>query len=77
MTGNGKDEALPYFFLMYLGGDSDLKAQEPQDLRPLLHGLQECKECDQVFPDVQRWVNSRYAQKQICSRTWYWSDLSS
>uniref|UniRef100_A0A671XUW8 MDS1 and EVI1 complex locus n=1 Tax=Sparus aurata TaxID=8175 RepID=A0A671XUW8_SPAAU len=23
------------------------------DLRPLLHGLQECKECDQVFPDVQ------------------------
>ncbi|XP_075957049.1 histone-lysine N-methyltransferase MECOM isoform X2 [Anarhichas minor] len=37
------------------GGDSDLQAQEPQDLRPLLmsHGLQECKECDQVFPDVQ------------------------
>ncbi|XP_068173029.1 histone-lysine N-methyltransferase MECOM isoform X4 [Antennarius striatus] len=37
------------------GGDSDLKAQEPQDLRPLhmSHGLQECKECDQVFPDVQ------------------------
>lgn len=42
--------------LMYLGGDSDLKAQEPQDLRPLLmsHGLHECKECDQVFPDSQR-----------------------
>ncbi|XP_040929375.1 histone-lysine N-methyltransferase MECOM isoform X10 [Betta splendens] len=37
------------------GGDSDLKAQEPQDLRPLLmsHGLHECKECDQVFPDAQ------------------------
>ncbi|KAM6931793.1 histone-lysine N-methyltransferase MECOM [Lycodopsis pacificus] len=37
------------------GGDSDLQSQEPQDLRPLLmsHGLQECKECDQVFPDVQ------------------------
>ncbi|XP_040039945.2 MDS1 and EVI1 complex locus protein EVI1 isoform X10 [Gasterosteus aculeatus] len=37
------------------GGDSDLQDQEPQDLRPLLmsHGLQECKECDQVFPDVQ------------------------
>uniref|UniRef100_A0A3Q3L0A6 MDS1 and EVI1 complex locus n=1 Tax=Mastacembelus armatus TaxID=205130 RepID=A0A3Q3L0A6_9TELE len=37
------------------GGDSDLKAQEPQDLRPLhmSHGLHECKECDQVFPDVQ------------------------
>ncbi|XP_017279491.1 histone-lysine N-methyltransferase MECOM isoform X2 [Kryptolebias marmoratus] len=37
------------------GGDSDLKAQEPEDLRPLhmSHGLHECKECDQVFPDVQ------------------------
>ncbi|KAE8295458.1 MDS1 and EVI1 complex locus protein EVI1-A [Larimichthys crocea] len=37
------------------GGDSDLKAQEPQDLRPLhvSHGLHECKECDQVFPDIQ------------------------
>ncbi|KAM7399501.1 hypothetical protein PAMP_018768 [Pampus punctatissimus] len=37
------------------GGDGDLKAQEPQDLRPLhmSHGLQECKECDQVFPDIQ------------------------
>uniref|UniRef100_A0A3Q3ES45 MDS1 and EVI1 complex locus n=1 Tax=Kryptolebias marmoratus TaxID=37003 RepID=A0A3Q3ES45_KRYMA len=30
-------------------------AQEPEDLRPLhmSHGLHECKECDQVFPDVQ------------------------
>ncbi|KAM7413353.1 hypothetical protein PAMA_020644 [Pampus argenteus] len=37
------------------GGDGDLKDQEPQDLRPLhmSHGLQECKECDQVFPDIQ------------------------
>ncbi|KAM8904343.1 histone-lysine N-methyltransferase MECOM isoform 1-T1 [Spinachia spinachia] len=37
------------------GGERDLQDQEPQDLRPLLmsHGLQECKECDQVFPDVQ------------------------
>ncbi|XP_065816128.1 histone-lysine N-methyltransferase MECOM [Labrus bergylta] len=37
------------------GGDGDLKGQEPQDLRPLhmSHGLLECKECDQVFPDVQ------------------------
>nr|XP_020455990.1 MDS1 and EVI1 complex locus protein EVI1 isoform X3 [Monopterus albus] len=37
------------------GSDSDLKAQEPQDLRPLhmSHGLHECKECDQVFPDIQ------------------------
>ncbi|XP_037324139.2 histone-lysine N-methyltransferase MECOM isoform X3 [Pungitius pungitius] len=37
------------------GGESELQDQEPQDLRPLLmsHGLQECKECDQVFPDVQ------------------------
>ncbi|XP_037533332.1 histone-lysine N-methyltransferase MECOM isoform X1 [Nematolebias whitei] len=37
------------------GGDSELKAQEPQDLRPLhmSHGLHECKECDQVFPDIQ------------------------
>ncbi|XP_029373155.1 histone-lysine N-methyltransferase MECOM isoform X2 [Echeneis naucrates] len=37
------------------GGDSDLKAQEPQDLRPLhmSHGLHECKECDQIFPDIQ------------------------
>uniref|UniRef100_A0AAQ5YLA9 MDS1 and EVI1 complex locus n=2 Tax=Amphiprion ocellaris TaxID=80972 RepID=A0AAQ5YLA9_AMPOC len=28
---------------------------EPQDLRPLhmSHGLHDCKECDQVFPDVQ------------------------
>uniref|UniRef100_A0A672YU53 MDS1 and EVI1 complex locus n=1 Tax=Sphaeramia orbicularis TaxID=375764 RepID=A0A672YU53_9TELE len=28
---------------------------EPQDLRPLnmSHGLHECKECDQVFPDIQ------------------------
>uniref|UniRef100_A0A8C4GE55 MDS1 and EVI1 complex locus n=1 Tax=Dicentrarchus labrax TaxID=13489 RepID=A0A8C4GE55_DICLA len=39
----------------FLNPDSDLKAQEPQDLRPLhmSHGLHECKECDQVFPDVQ------------------------
>lgn len=37
------------------GGDSDLKAQEPQDLIPLhmSHGIHECKECDQVFPDIQ------------------------
>ncbi|KAM9853768.1 histone-lysine N-methyltransferase MECOM [Aulostomus maculatus] len=37
------------------GVDSDIKAQEPQDLRPLhmSHGLHECKECDQVFPDIQ------------------------
>ncbi|KAM9733879.1 histone-lysine N-methyltransferase MECOM isoform 2-T2 [Menidia menidia] len=37
------------------GGDGDLTAQDPQDLRPLhmSHGLHECKECDQVFPDVQ------------------------
>ncbi|XP_039478818.1 histone-lysine N-methyltransferase MECOM isoform X11 [Oreochromis aureus] len=37
------------------GGDNDLKAQEPQDLRPLhmSQGLHECKECDQVFPDIQ------------------------
>ncbi|XP_039987330.1 histone-lysine N-methyltransferase MECOM isoform X4 [Xiphias gladius] len=37
------------------GGDSDLKAQEAQDLGALhmSHGLHECKECDQVFPDVQ------------------------
>ncbi|XP_034460411.1 histone-lysine N-methyltransferase MECOM isoform X3 [Hippoglossus hippoglossus] len=37
------------------GGDSDLNAEEPQDLRPLhlSHGLHECKECDQVFPDAQ------------------------
>lgn len=49
-----------FFILMYLGGDIDLKAQEPQDLRPLhmSHGLHECKECDQVFPDVQRWASS-------------------
>uniref|UniRef100_A0AAX7UZ21 MDS1 and EVI1 complex locus n=1 Tax=Astatotilapia calliptera TaxID=8154 RepID=A0AAX7UZ21_ASTCA len=35
-------------------GESDLP-QEPQDLRPLhmSQGLHECKECDQVFPDVQ------------------------
>lgn len=38
------------------GGDCELKAQEPQDLRALhlSHGLLECKECDQVFPDMQR-----------------------
>uniref|UniRef100_A0A3Q3W5N5 C2H2-type domain-containing protein n=1 Tax=Mola mola TaxID=94237 RepID=A0A3Q3W5N5_MOLML len=36
-------------------GDSDLKGQDPEDLRPLhmSHGLQECKECDQIFPDIQ------------------------
>ncbi|KAK7883353.1 hypothetical protein WMY93_029527 [Mugilogobius chulae] len=36
-------------------GDSDLKAQEPEDLRPLhlSQGFHECKECDQVFPDIQ------------------------
>uniref|UniRef100_A0AAX7VMS5 MDS1 and EVI1 complex locus n=1 Tax=Astatotilapia calliptera TaxID=8154 RepID=A0AAX7VMS5_ASTCA len=36
--------------------ESDLRfTQEPQDLRPLhmSQGLHECKECDQVFPDVQ------------------------
>lgn len=48
--------ALFHLFWCILGGDSDLKAQEPQDLRPLhvSHGLHECKECDQVFPDIQR-----------------------
>ncbi|XP_029301430.1 histone-lysine N-methyltransferase MECOM isoform X7 [Cottoperca gobio] len=37
------------------GGDSDLQTQEPQDLRSLHMSLapHECKECDQVFPDVQ------------------------
>ncbi|MEQ2161105.1 hypothetical protein GOODEAATRI_006331 [Goodea atripinnis] len=41
------------------GGDGDLTAQEPQDLGPLpmSHGLHECKECDQVFPDVQSLEN--------------------
>ncbi|XP_007573651.1 MDS1 and EVI1 complex locus protein EVI1 isoform X2 [Poecilia formosa] len=41
------------------GEDADLTAQEPQDLRPLhmSHGLHECKECDQVFPDVQSLEN--------------------
>ncbi|XP_028319742.1 MDS1 and EVI1 complex locus protein isoform X3 [Gouania willdenowi] len=36
-------------------GENDLKAQEPEDLLPLhmSHGLHECKECDQVFPDIQ------------------------
>ncbi|XP_063763769.1 MDS1 and EVI1 complex locus protein EVI1-A isoform X2 [Eleginops maclovinus] len=36
-------------------GDSDMQDQEPEDLRSLhmSHGLHECKECDQVFPDVQ------------------------
>ncbi|XP_033970493.1 histone-lysine N-methyltransferase MECOM isoform X6 [Trematomus bernacchii] len=36
-------------------GDSDLQDQEPEDLRSLhmSNGLHECKECDQVFPDVQ------------------------
>ncbi|XP_019741577.1 MDS1 and EVI1 complex locus protein EVI1 isoform X7 [Hippocampus comes] len=35
--------------------DSDINAQEPQDLRPLhmSHDFHECKECDQVFPDIQ------------------------
>ncbi|XP_011481121.1 MDS1 and EVI1 complex locus protein EVI1 isoform X4 [Oryzias latipes] len=37
------------------GEDSGLKDHEPEDLRPYSssHGLHECKECDQVFPDVQ------------------------
>ncbi|XP_033832626.1 histone-lysine N-methyltransferase MECOM isoform X6 [Periophthalmus magnuspinnatus] len=37
------------------GGDNDLKAQEPEDLRPLhlSQGFHECKECDQAFPDIQ------------------------
>ncbi|XP_060929273.1 MDS1 and EVI1 complex locus protein EVI1-A isoform X4 [Limanda limanda] len=37
------------------GGDSDVNADEPEDLRPLhlSNGLHECKECDQVFPDAQ------------------------
>ncbi|KAM6933525.1 histone-lysine N-methyltransferase MECOM isoform 2-T2 [Xenentodon cancila] len=46
---------MPPSSFLNTGGDSDLKAHEPQDLRPLhvSHGLHECKECDQVFPDVQ------------------------
>ncbi|XP_034024020.1 LOW QUALITY PROTEIN: histone-lysine N-methyltransferase MECOM [Thalassophryne amazonica] len=45
----------PSSFLNPGGGDSDLKAQEPQDLRSVhtSHGLHECKECDQVFPNIQ------------------------
>ncbi|KAM6946404.1 histone-lysine N-methyltransferase MECOM isoform 2-T2 [Aplochiton taeniatus] len=41
------------------GADSDLEGQEeglePHDLLPLhlAHGPQECKECEQVFPDAQ------------------------
>ncbi|XP_077422005.1 MDS1 and EVI1 complex locus protein EVI1 isoform X2 [Vanacampus margaritifer] len=37
------------------GEDSDINAQEPQDLRPIhmSHDFHECKECDQVFPDMQ------------------------
>ncbi|KAM9813191.1 MDS1 and EVI1 complex locus protein EVI1-A isoform 6-T6 [Syngnathus typhle] len=37
------------------GEDSDINAQEPQDLRPLhrSHDFHECKECEQVFPDLQ------------------------
>ncbi|XP_056905963.1 histone-lysine N-methyltransferase MECOM isoform X6 [Takifugu flavidus] len=36
-------------------GDSDQKAQNPQDLQPLHipHGPHECKECDQVFPNLK------------------------
>ncbi|KAM8853555.1 histone-lysine N-methyltransferase MECOM isoform 2-T2 [Synchiropus picturatus] len=36
------------------GEESDIKAHEPEDLRQirLPHDLHECKECDQVFPDV-------------------------
>lgn len=39
-------------------GDSDQKAQNPQDLQALHipHGPHECKECDQVFPNLKRWV---------------------
>lgn len=53
---NLKSSCFTLSFLVCVGGDSDMKAQEPEDLRPLhmSHGLQECKECDQVFPDVQR-----------------------
>lgn len=56
-----------------LGGDSDLKAQEPQDLHPLhlSHGLHECKECDQVFPDAQRQVTTqmyRFASSRLFSQ---------
>ncbi|XP_061637364.1 histone-lysine N-methyltransferase MECOM isoform X3 [Phyllopteryx taeniolatus] len=37
------------------GENSDINAQEPQDLRSLhmSHDFHECKECDQVFPDIQ------------------------
>ncbi|MEQ2264264.1 hypothetical protein XENORESO_016083, partial [Xenotaenia resolanae] len=51
------------------GGDGDLTAQEPQDLRPLpmSHGLHECKECDQVFPDVQRIELFRNLTTSDCS----------
>ncbi|XP_061774997.1 histone-lysine N-methyltransferase MECOM isoform X1 [Nerophis ophidion] len=45
---------MPTSSFLNTGEDSDT-AQEPQDLRPihLSHGLHECKECDQVFPDIQ------------------------
>lgn len=45
--------------MIFLQGDSDQQAQNPQDLQPLHipHGPHECKECDQVFPNLQRWVN--------------------
>nr|XP_057935522.1 histone-lysine N-methyltransferase MECOM isoform X3 [Doryrhamphus excisus] len=45
---------MPPSSFLNAGDDSDT-AQEPQDLRPLhlSHDLHECKECDQVFPDIQ------------------------
>lgn len=62
-------------FFVFIGEEGDLTAQEPQDLRPLhmSHGMHECKECDQVFPDVQRYVtiaetfnNLNYIRRKIC-----------
>ncbi|XP_056468142.1 histone-lysine N-methyltransferase MECOM isoform X2 [Gadus chalcogrammus] len=46
---------LPHSSCHHTGVDSDLEAKEAEDLRPLhlAHGPYECKECDQVFSDVQ------------------------
>ncbi|XP_077579083.1 MDS1 and EVI1 complex locus protein EVI1 isoform X6 [Stigmatopora nigra] len=50
-----KQCGMPPSSFLDAGEDSDINAQEPQDLRPfhMSHEFHECKECDQVFPDVQ------------------------
>lgn len=44
--------------------DFQQKLESENDLREI-HAIQECKECDQVFPDLQRLEMAGCAKKHV------------